>query len=132
VSRDPPALELQPRGELVKHLERLGPVTLGLVDAYEGVQCGVTIFARSGELLEHALGAIHESRALIVQRQCERRLVAQAGAAVIAQVRMDGDRPIDLAAAPEQAPERELELCGIAVGLGHAGEDLRGVVRNGR
>jgi len=41
---------------------------------------------------------------------------------------MDGDRPIDLAAAPEQAPERELDLGGIAVGLGHAGEDLRGVV----
>src|SRR5256885_5155724 len=31
--------------------------------------CVVTIFARGRELLEHALRAIHEPRALIVQRQ---------------------------------------------------------------
>src|SRR5256885_12178103 len=61
--------------------------------------------------------SIHEPRALIVQRQGECRLVARARAAVIAQARMDGDRTIDLAAAPEQAPERELDLGGIAVGL---------------
>src|SRR3989440_641416 len=128
VGRDPPALELHGRGQLVKHLERLGPVALGLVDAYQVIECGVTIFARGRELLEHALGAIHEPRALIVQRQGECRLVARARATVIAQARMDGDRTIDLAAAPEQAPERELDLGGITVGLGHAGEDLRGVV----
>src|SRR5256885_8216520 len=48
------------RGQLVKHLERLGPVALGLVDAYQVIECGVTIFARGRELLEYALGAIHE------------------------------------------------------------------------
>jgi len=41
---------------------------------------------------------------------------------------MDGDRPIDFPAAPEQAPQRELNLGGIATRLGHAGEDLRGVI----
>src|SRR5207237_9153240 len=128
VGRDPPALELYGGGQLVKHLECLGPVALGIGDAYQVVECGVTIFARGRKLLEHALGAIHEPCALIVQRQGERRLVARARATVIAQARMDGDRTIDLAAAPEQAPERELDLGGIAVGLGHAGEDLRGVV----
>src|SRR5262249_39882260 len=35
---------------------------------------------------------------------------------------------VDLAAAPEQAAEGELDFGGIAVGLGHAREDLGGVV----
>ena len=41
---------------------------------------------------------------------------------------MDGDGAVDLAAAPEKAPERELDFSGIAVGRGHPREDLRGVV----
>src|SRR6267378_3623060 len=128
VSRNPAALELHGGGQLVKHLERLGPVALGLVDTHQVVERGVPILTRGRELLEDALGAIHESRALVVERQFERRLVAQPGAAVIAQARMDGDRPIDFPAAPEQAPQRELNLGGIATRLGHAGEDLRGVI----
>src|SRR6202521_1476709 len=128
VGRNPAALELHGGRQLVKYLERLGPVALGLVDAHQAIERGVPIFARGRELLEDALGAIHESRALVVERQFERRLVAQPGAAVIAQARMDGDRPIDLPAAPEQASQRELDLGGIATRLGHAGEDLRGVI----
>ncbi len=47
---------------------------------------------------------------------------------MVAQARVDGDRAVDLTAAPEQAPERELDLGGISVRLRHAREDLRGVI----
>src|SRR5207302_5053337 len=38
------------------------------------------------------------------------------------------DGAVDLAAAPEEAAERELDLSGIAVSRGHPREDLRRVV----
>ena len=41
---------------------------------------------------------------------------------------MDGDGAVDLAAAAEQAAQGELDLGRVAVGLGHAREDLGGVV----
>ena len=41
---------------------------------------------------------------------------------------MDRDGAIDFAAAPEQAPERELDLGRIAIRCRHAREDLGGVV----
>ena len=41
---------------------------------------------------------------------------------------MDGDRAVDLTAAAKEAAKRELDLGGIAVRLGHAREDLGGVV----
>ena len=47
---------------------------------------------------------------------------------MLAQPRVDGDRPVDLAAAPEEAAQGELDFGGIAVGFRHAREDLRGVV----
>src|SRR5215472_4735576 len=126
VRRDPPALLLHVRRERVEDLESLGPVALRLVDAHQVIERGVAILARGGELLEHLLGPVHEAGGEIIQRQREGRLVADAAAAVVAQPRVDGDRALDLAAPPEQAPESELDLRGIAVGLGHAREDLGG------
>ena len=41
---------------------------------------------------------------------------------------MDGDGAVDLPAAPEQAPEGELDLGGVPIRLRHAREDLGGVV----
>src|SRR5207248_3759896 len=129
VGGDPPPLGLHGRRQLVEHLERLGPVALGLVDGYQLIERRVPVLARSRQLLEDTLGPVHESRALIVERQSERGLVAQAWTAVIAQARMKRDGAIDLAAAPEQAPQRELHLGGIALRLGgHAREDLSGVI----
>src|SRR5205807_2497172 len=122
-------LGLHGRRQLVEHLERLGPVALGLVDGYQLIERRVPVLARSRQLLEDTLGPVHESRALIVERQSERGLVAQAWTAVIAQARMKRDGAIDLAAAPEQASQRELHLGGIALSVGgHACEDLSGVI----
>src|SRR5215469_5212206 len=110
--------------QLMKDLERLGPVALRLVDTLEVLERRIPVLARGGELFQYPLGAIHESGALVVECQCERRLVGERRAAVIAQPRVNGDRAVDLAAPPEQAPESELDLGGIAVGFRHAGEDL--------
>src|SRR5207237_228850 len=78
VGGDPPPLGLHGRRQLVEHLERLGPVALGLVDGYQLIERRVPVLARSRQLLEDTLGPVHESRALIVERQSERGLVAQA------------------------------------------------------
>ncbi len=126
---DAAALVLHAARQLVEDLERLGPVALGFVDAHQVIERGVAVLARGGELLEQLLGAVHEAGARVIEREREGRLVAAAlAAAVLAQPRMDGDRAVDLAAAAEQAPERELDLRGIAVRLGHAREDLGGMV----
>ena len=95
---------------------------------HQVIERGAAVLARGGELLEHALGAVHEAGALVVERERERRLVAQPRPALIAQARVNGDRAIDLAAPAEQAPESELDLRGIALGFRHAREDLGGVI----
>jgi hypothetical protein len=41
---------------------------------------------------------------------------------------VNGNGPVDLAPAPEEAPERELDFGGVVIGLGHAREYLSGVV----
>src|SRR6516164_7794550 len=110
--------------QLVKDLERPGPVTLCLVDALEVLERRIPVLARGGELFQYPLGAIHESGALVVECQCEGRLVGERSAPVFAQPRVNGDRAVDLAAPPEQAAESELDLGGIAVGFRHAREDL--------
>jgi len=128
VRRDAGALLLHRLRQLVKDLERLGPVALRLVDAFQVIERRVPVLARGGELFQHPLGTVHQAGALVVECQGERRLVRERGATVIAQPRVNGDRAIDLAAPPEQAPESELDLGGIAVGFSHAREDLGRVV----
>src|SRR6516162_1349935 len=110
--------------QLVKDLERPGPVTLCLVDALEVLERRIAVLARGGELFQHPLGAIHETGTLVVECQCERRLVGERSAPVFAQPRVNGDRAVDLSAPPEQAAESELDLGGIPVGFRHAREDL--------
>src|SRR5215472_10949343 len=78
----------------VEDLECLGPVALGLVDAHQVIQGVVAVLARGAELLQHLLGAVHEAGALVVERQRKGRLVGDASAAVFAQPRVDGDRPV--------------------------------------
>jgi len=80
------------------------------------VERGVPILTRGRELLEDALGAIHESRALVVERQFERRLSAtrrrrdRAGA--------NGWRSPDrLPRGAGTGSQRELNLGGIATRL---------------
>jgi len=41
---------------------------------------------------------------------------------------MDGNSSVDFAAAPEKAAERELNFGCVTIGLGHAREDLGGMV----
>src|ERR1700728_1259668 len=125
---DAAALGLQRLRQLVEHLEGLGPVALGFVGALEVIERGGAVLARGGELLEQLLGAVHETGAQIIERQREGRLVLEARAAVLAQPRMNGDGAVDLAAAAEQTPERELDFGGVAVRLGHACEDLRRMI----
>src|SRR4029077_19416973 len=126
--RDACALELYRLRQLVKDLERLGPVALRLVDALQVIERRVPGLARGRELLEHPFRAVHEAGALVVESEGEGCLVGEPGSAVVAQPRVYGDRTIDLPAPAEQAPESELDLGGITVGFGHACEDLRGVV----
>ncbi len=125
VRRDAATLLLDRRRELVKHLQSIGPVALALVDPHQMIERCLPILARSGQLLEQPLGAIHESRAKVVEREGKRRLVAQPRTAVIPQPRMNRYRTIHLAAPPEEAPQGKLDLGHVAIGFGHASEDLR-------
>src|ERR1700760_3107468 len=43
---------------------------------------------------------------------------------------MEGNRAVDLAAPPEQAPQGELDFSRFTIGRGHAGEDLGRVVES--
>src|SRR5215469_3150496 len=110
VRSDPATLALNRKRQLMKHLERVGPVALALVDAHQVIQGHLPILARGRQLLEQPLGAIHQSGAEIVQRKSEGRLVAQPGAAVVSQAGMNRDRAVDLAAAPEETAEGKLDL----------------------
>ena len=121
-------LDLHVLRQLVEDLQRLGPVALRLVDAHQVIERRAAVRGRGRQLLEHPLGAVHEAGALVIQRQLEGRPVAQVAPAVVAQPRVDGDRPVDLAAAAKEAAERELDLGRIPVRLRHAREDLGGVV----
>ena len=128
VSRDAAALELHRRRQIVKNLQRIGPVALLLVDAHQVIERGLAIFARGGQLLQQPLRAVHEAGAQVVERKGKRRLVAQSDAALLSQAGMDGDGAINLAAAAEQASERELDFGRIAIRLRHAREDLGGMI----
>src|SRR6516164_6811449 len=122
------AVDLLGLRQLVKHLERLRPITLRLVDALEVIERCVPIFARGGELLQHPLRAVHEPGALIVESQRKGGFVGKRSAAVLAQPRVDSNGTIDLTPSAEQAAESELDLGSVTVRFGHAREDLSGVV----
>ncbi len=77
VCSHPTTLQLNGRRKLVEDLQGVGPLTLLLVDPLEVVEGGIPVLTRGRQLLEQALGAIHEPGALVVQRQLEGRLVVK-------------------------------------------------------
>ena len=125
---DPAALDLYGGWELVKNLQGVGPVTLRLVDPDEVIERGFAIFARGRQLLQEPLRAVHEAGTQVIQGKRERRLVAQGRASLVTKAGVNSDGAVDFAAAPEEAPERELNFGGVVIGLRHARENLGGMV----
>src|SRR5579862_5771010 len=128
VRGDASTLELHRRRQLVEHLERLRPVALGLVDGDQVIERAVAVLTGGRQLFEHPLGAIHQPGALVVEGKGESRLLTHPAAALIAQPRVNGDRPVHFAAPAEEASECELNLRRIALGLRHASKDFGSVI----
>src|SRR5579883_947692 len=112
----------------MEDFERIGPVPLRLIDPHQVIERRLAVLARGRKLLEEPLGAIHKPGAEVIQRQRESGLVMKGRAPLLAQAGVDRNRAIDLAAAAEEAAERELDLRRIAVRLRHAREDLDGMI----
>jgi hypothetical protein len=75
VRGNPAALGLHGARQLVKHSQRVRPVTRLLMDAHQMIERGVAVLARRGELLEEPLGAVHETGARVIERERRRRAV---------------------------------------------------------
>ena len=128
VGRHPTALELHGGRQLVKDFQSIRPIALALIDPHEVIECRIPVLPGRRKLLEQPLSTVHEAGAQVIQSKGERCFIAQSGASVLLQARMDGDRAVDLAPAPEQTPQRELDFGSVAIRFGHPRENLRGVV----
>ncbi len=86
--------------------------------------------ARRRERLQDLLGAVEHAGLQVVLGQREARLLALRRLEALAgrDVLVDPYRPVYLAAAAIEAPEREVRLDGVVVQLGRAQERLEGAV----
>ena len=112
--------------ESARMADRLIPVAFVLIDADQVFQCRWRLRVHRDEIGEERLRAIEEAGAHVVLaelEQCD-------GLLVLVEVRtrdqmlVHSDRAIDLAAAAEQIPKREMRLDRIAIDLGKLQEHL--------
>src|SRR5437879_3853165 len=105
--------------------DRLHPVLFLLVDLEQEFQRLGTM-RRAPELEEHLFRAIEKPGLEVVLPQLDHRVQPLLGAQIRAleQVPVHADRALGLAAAAEQAPQREVQLDRLRVDLDHLDEGL--------
>ena len=126
-------LEVRPLGDRLhppRHRDRLRPVLFLLVDRDQEAERRV-LERRAVELGEQLLGAVEQSGAMEVLRELEHRRLALVRREVraVEQVLVHPRRAVDLALAPEQAPEREVQVDRLRIDLDHLDERLDRLVR---
>src|SRR5690606_11426826 len=107
------------------------PLALALVDVDEFLERGFRERRAVDELGKKLLGAVEEPGAEVVLGEREHGLMPLRVVQVRTreQVLVDANRTLDLAAAPEQVPEREVRLERVLVDLCHLHEQLERLVR---
>ena len=110
---------------LLRGLDRLVPVLFLLVDLEQELERCCSCW-RALELAEKLLGAVEQARLEIVLRELEQRdqLLLRREVGALDQVLVHADRALDLAAAPEQAAQREMQLDRLRIDLDHLDERL--------
>jgi hypothetical protein len=106
------------------------PFLLLLVDLEQETEC-LLVEIGAEKLREMLFGAVEQSRLQVVLRELEDRLPAlhRLQVRALGQVLMHADGALDFAPAPEQAPQREMQLDGLRVDLHHFDEGLDRLVR---
>ena len=112
--------------QAVGGLQTVTPVLLLLIDVDQAQEGAPPLVTKLGQFLEQALGAVEEPCAHVVQRQLLQGQGAQGLGQVLAghEPLMDADRPIHLPPPPEEAPQGQLHLGGLAVHLRQLDEDI--------
>jgi hypothetical protein len=112
-------------GQAARHLDRALPVLLLLVDLE---QARLRLRGRGGLLqaAEHLLRAVEDARLQVVLAERGERgeLLLGREVGALEQVLVHADRAVVLAAAPEQAAEREMQLDRLGIDLHHLDERL--------
>src|SRR5882672_6643463 len=116
--------------QLERDPDGLHPVLLLLVDLEQEFQ-RLGAVRRALELGKHLLRAVEEPGLQVVLPQLDHRVQALLPAQIgtLEQVAVHADRALGLAAAAEQAPQREVQLDGLRVDLDHLDEGLDRLVR---
>src|SRR5215472_15039907 len=111
--------------ELLRHVDRLDPVLLLLVDLEQGLERRGAM-RRALQLHEHLLGAVEQPRLEVVLAELDHRvqplLLGEVGP--LEEVLVHADRPLGLAAAAERAPQREVQLDRLRIDLDDLDEGL--------